>query len=908
MKFTAPFESSAHITILSAAEHAGHDREALRRLLWLVNAHPTLVAHVQVFRNVLAMLESAACQPEELAWAGDWAVDIPAWRALCRWMSHDRLVLARLPGLDEFDRQPRHAHDNPHVRQGVGRHGVAACLWNRHQNAPTYPPEASSPDSASRYFTLQTQVFLSYVESRHRLSDLGTYEHHAGLDEWPVAPAPTSALGLAVREFSHAHYAALLSQFPAAASPLEYTRALIGSEFVVDESLFPATGDSSDSLILDAVRYLETIRRYFRRFALVMGGWVPPQRRRQGRGGSGGHGWRSGFVHYQPGSRVLISKRDPTPDDPDLPYQQSDQVWIDLTVEEDGCAGTMAGEVERLENLEALFRLYDPEEIGGRLHQRRLQDLAMESHAQHFAFDYTRPTREELFDLHQHLESAIDDYLHGNPGNVQKARIRARAALILKVMIALGQPLECARQLRFATISARQLFRGELPAVDGPTLLLVDAEAGVPCCGPVAGFCMPAIGPAYQRALTDPPEDVDETPGVGLEEINRPLVDAFLLPDALGVGQQLHRFLEKQERPNHYIFGVEPAAAKSSALELLRETAHDRLTPEKIRRVLPGVLRDQGFDQTVGWMLTGDTTRANEPRMFYTRHSVANLQRAYARATRRLARDLGTQPLSPDILDSIGSENAPSVGARFVIRRDDLKGLITGLKEQLKDYRRMPLELSGIQRYHDAYLLFTWLMQSLHTTVRPTSRPNGLYTSWTNAAGTGKPIWVGLAEKDNRYSEKARAICLPPLLDAQFFHYRQHFRALSRRLGLSHKLKSQKQADLPLLVIGGGGKIQALRPAWIEEQLRSRFAPLPANFHRSFLRTELLERGCCPEAVDAFMGHANLGESPYSLHSTLDYGLFWAEIENALRSLHEALELEAIPSRLVPFPSRVSPA
>lgn len=906
MKFTAPFESPAHLSIIGAAENAGHDRDALRRLLWLVNAHPTLVAHAQVFQNVLAMLESASCQPDELAWASDWALDVPSWHALCRWMSDDRQLLAKLPGLDEFDRQPRHEHDNPHVRQGVGRHGVAACLWNRHESSPSYPPEANGPVSAKHYFTLQTEVFLSYVESRHRLSDLGAYEHHAGLDEWPVAPAPTAALGLAVREFSHAHYAALLSQFPAAASPLEYTRALTGSEFVVDESLFPTTGDSSDSLVLDAVRYLETIRRYFRRFALVMGGWVPPQRRRQGRGGSGGHGWRSGFVHYQPGSRVLISKREPRPDDPDMPYQQSDQVWIDLAVEDDGCAGTMTGEVERLENLEALFRLYDPEEIGGRLHQRRLQDLAMESHAQHFGFDYARPTREELFDLHLHLESVIDDYLHGNPVNVQKARMRARAALILKVMITLGQSLERARQLRFAMISAQQLLRGELPVVDEPTLLLVESEEDVPCCGPVAGFCMPSNGPDYQLELADQPEDVDETPGVRLEEINRPLVEAFLLPDTLGVGQQLHLFMQKQERPNRYVFGVEPAVAKSSTLELLRETGHDRLTPEKICRVLPGVLLDQGFDQTVTWMLTCDASRANEPRMFYSRHSVANLQRAYARATRRIARDLGTQPMSPDIPDPLGSENAPSVGARFVIRLDDLKGMITSLKEQLKDPRRMPLELPGIRRYHDAYLLFTWLMQSLHTSVRPISRPNGIYAFW-NAATETHP-WVGLSEKDNRYSGKARPVRLAPLLEAQFAHYQQHLRALANRLGLSYKLRAQTQEDLPLFVVADGGKIEVLRPKWIETQLRKRYAPLPANFHRAFLRTELLERGCGPETVDAFMGHANVGEAPFSRYATFDYGLFWPSIENALRSIHEELGLEAIPSRLMPFPARVSHA
>ncbi len=381
---------------------------------------------------------------------------------------------------------------------------------------------------------------------------------------------------------------------------------------------------------------------------------------------------------------------------------------------------------------------------------------------------------------------------------------------------------------------------------------------------------------------------------------------SYILPDALGVGLQLHAFLQKQERPNAYVFGVEPEVAQSSAKAILRETGHERLSLDKVCQVLPGILANQGCDQTMAWMLSCDSSRANEPRMFYTRHSVAKLQRAYALAVRRLGHDLGMKSELLDLPDPIGSESAPSVGARFVIRLEDLKGLVSGLKEQLKDHRRTPLELSGIRRHHDAYLLFTWLMQSLHTAVRPTSRPNTLY-SFRNETAESSP-WAGLSEKDSRYSEKARPVRLTPLLEAQFAHYRQHLQALARRLGLSHKLKAQAQQDLPLFVVGESGKIEVLRPTWLEEQLRRRFAPLPANFHRAFLRTELLERGCSPEAVDAFMGHANLGEAPFSRYATFDYRIFWPGIESALCSIHEELGLEPIPSRLVPFPTRAYPA
>lgn len=531
MKFVAPAESIAHQSLLHAAEKSGHDRDALRRLLWLINAHPNLVAHAQVFENILAMLGSPACEAEQLAWAGAWTRDVPDCHVLCDWIVRSRQVLSSLPGLNEFDRQPRNENDNPHLGYGVARHGVMACLWSRHELSPSYPPRENRQDGAKRYFGLQIQVLLSYIESRHRLSDLDTYERYTGEDESPVAPSPTAGLSVAVREFSHAQHEALLAQFPDSASPVEYANALSSTEFDLDERFLPGMLDFGENTGTDAIRYLETIRRYFRRFALVMGGWVPPQKKRKARPGPGGHGWRSGFVHYQPGSHVLISRREDIPEDPDIPYQQGDRVWVELDNEEDRSSIAWANEIEQLENLQEIFQLYDPEDLEGRIQQMRLQDLARESHAQQFSFDYARLTKQELFDLYVHLEQVISEYLQGSPNNVQKARNRARAALIVKVMLVLGLSREHARQLKFTTIGARQFIDGDLPIVEAPTLLLVDSDGNCPVCGPVAGFCMPAIGPRYRQEL---PEELDD--------INRPLADGFVLPDHIGVGRQLHDY------------------------------------------------------------------------------------------------------------------------------------------------------------------------------------------------------------------------------------------------------------------------------------------------------------------------------------------------------------------------------
>lgn len=621
MKFVTPLESAAHRSLLNEAERCGLNGDALRRLLWLVNAHPVLVAHAQMLSNLLAHLRSPACEPEILAWAGEWKEDLPEWRSVCDWVSENRERLSKLDGLEAFDKQPKHKNDHPHLRHGVARHGVAACLWNRHESAPTYPPDDNCDQAEARYFHLQSMVFLSYAESRFRISTLEFYEQYGGTEEAPAPLGLTSGLSLAVREFSHARYETILHQFPEGISPIEFARQLKSSKFHMD-----------DSLAKNATRHLDEIVRYFRRFSQFMNSGPRTRQRRRTNGGSGGHGWRSGFVHFQRNGRVFIARRPARPADSDIPYQQSDQVWIAL----DPCEKNQAtaDEIEQLENLEELFRLYDPLELGHQLEQRRRQDLAVESHVQQLPFAYTRLTRAELSTLYLHLEEVIQDYLHGSPKNVQKARSRARAALILKVMLFLGLPLDVARQLRFSRIRPQQLAQGSLPAADGPTLLLLEQDQG--CHGPVAGFCMPGIAPSYRRKLSDK-----------LKDINRPLVDAFILSDVLGVGKQLYDFLNKRERPNAHVFGVEPDIARASVREILGESGYDRLSPEKVRLVLPGILHDQGHDQTVGWMLMCDRSMANAPRMHYTRHSVVNLQRAYYRAARRLARDLGMKVDAP---------------------------------------------------------------------------------------------------------------------------------------------------------------------------------------------------------------------------------------------------------------------
>jgi hypothetical protein len=662
MKFDAPSNSAAHQSLLKAAEAQGMNVEALRRLLWLINAHPELVAHGQVFENLDAVFRSVLCIPEHLAWAGSWGEDIPDWQRLCRWISTDKVSLAEMPGLAEFDRQPKHKHDNPHLRHGVARHGVVASLWSRHQATPEYPPGEDSPLSARQYFYLQTLTTLAYMECRHKLSTVDFYSTYEGDGEAPIAPSPTAALGLAIREFSHIKYGPLLAQFPVANTPVDFVKLLSETHFNLDALLSTEPDADPDALVLDAARYLDAVQRFFRRFLMVTEDWKPPQNRRKRQGGGGGHGWRSGFVHFKGCDRIHLKRPRSRCEDPDIPQDDLTSVWIRLGADGWEEMNTFGAEMEQLEDMEALFHLYQPGESPPNLHQQHLQNLAVLTHAQNIPFHLSRPTPHELRHLGRVLESAINVYLRGNPSNIQTARSRARAALLIKSMLLLGVPIDQARRIRFEYINTNQMAEGDLPVMAAPVLLLYDASAEAQHYSGVAGFCMPAVQPHYKKNI---PEE--------LEEINRPEAAALLLPDHFGLGRQLKHFLEKGERPNDFIFGIDPDIARDAVKELLKESGQDRLSWDKLASALSGVLLDQGNDQTIAWMVTGDLTRAEEPRMHYTRHSVVTLQRAYGRAANRVARDLGMTACPNDLPDPLGSESAPGLGASLVITHQDLK-------------------------------------------------------------------------------------------------------------------------------------------------------------------------------------------------------------------------------------------
>lgn len=212
LKFDAPKNSAAHQALIASAGSEGLDTEAVRGLLWLINAHPALIAHDYVFRHIGQILKSDLCSDENLTWAAGWKDNISAWQAFCAWIDLKASALANEhSALAELTKTGTDHRKNPLIRQGATRHGIVTALRTIHESAI----DGSQTEEQKRYLHLQGHCMLAFIEARFKESTRDEYESYEGVEEFPKnAPTPSDPVGLAIRTLSHNKWKDLLERLP----------------------------------------------------------------------------------------------------------------------------------------------------------------------------------------------------------------------------------------------------------------------------------------------------------------------------------------------------------------------------------------------------------------------------------------------------------------------------------------------------------------------------------------------------------------------------------------------------------------------------------------------------------------------------------------------------------------------
>ena len=871
----APAESPAFKAVLAVAAQSGVDQDALTRLFWLMNAHPRLLGHQRCLQNLASLLSTPEFLDGVHGWADAWTADIPAWAHAARWASG--LSHTDRPALDAFVRAPRDHRHHVMMRHGINRHPCAGALWIRHHSDPEESLPTASLAAPGRMFRLlEWHLFCSQVEARGRRSTLEQYLKYDLPAEWPAWPRPAAAVGLAVRQLSYRESDTLLKELPYQPRLDEFADALVKQK---EQLLVEFEDAAMQQRIVALISYFQDVKS-------VLDGQPTKPKREGGSGRGGGRQGVPGFVHFTTSPGVFFEPPEPASGDEDVPCRNATRVHIlndELTPQT--ITDLEVQGIAPAEDLRPIMDLFPIEERPGGIHSLWTMRQATEAAAHKNYWDKSQLTPLEVAALLDAINLNEPDRSTPFDKGLDEA-----ARLTLSCMLVFGCGFEDARTIR--TLSSTEL---SARAVTGDSLatrfVLVDEETGL-----CTGFAVPAIGPRYTSRLPD----------CFFQNANaaQPFIT---LPDLTGLGLALLQHQRRTNNPSEGpVFCESPAELEGEVERLLASTnrgldavTRPRLTTTKVSRKLPSMLSRAGVDEVGVAILCGDRRYEGQARLHYTQHQSDDLAKAYTKAIRRLFAEAG-HPIAPSGLPVPPSAGVV-VGARLIVTTANLRAFIGGLRTELAE--APSLTRSARHRYHQAFMLYALVMQGLLMSVRPSNQPERLLADLL-AHGRlldREDFVAALVEKDDQYESRARAVAVPNRLRRQFGHLIDHAEATWRWRPVDLAIPSTTLAQsLFLDWADDQAKPHAhvVDVQWLTRQLAQFGLPAPANFTRAYVRTWLIRDGCAEQVVDAFLGHAAVGQSPLAMHGTFDFAHHLVEIGARLERMADELGLEPVRSRL----------
>jgi hypothetical protein len=223
----------------------------------------------------------------------------------------------------------------------------------------------------------------------------------------------------------------------------------------------------------------------------------------------------------------------------------------------------------------------------------------------------------------------------------------------------------------------------------------------------------------------------------------------------------------------------------------------------------------------------------------------------------------------------IGHEHG-TAGTPYRPTRKAVCALVSGLIEQTAVHLANIVGRDGIIAFHNSIMRYTAIMFAFSTGFRAVTSP--LLPPAQIDEDTGFAV---ISDKDGSDYYNARIVWLPPVCIKQYRLYFDHLEALLPKLEhldleLFYQLKDLLTQDYPadrlplFFLLDRQGESQKITPTDLWKNIRENLQyDLPANASRHYLRSNLLEKGCPPEVISAFMGHWERGQEPWGRNSAL---------------------------------------
>lgn len=832
MKPLAPKRSKEYLALLESAPDVV-TRLALRRFLWQINAHWELISLPIVCQNVREMLDLAVN-----VWRFDLEkLGLSDWQEAIDWIHKNEIQLAEAIGGD-FGAQFSGQGNHPLMGDGVIRHSVYATLCNSHIN-PTN----------NSYRLLQAHLLFAKIAVMREYTSLDQYESYARIPALLEKKAYPYNAALAIRSMSEGRSPNLLEAFSVGLPPLEFLRALhdvipaapkdIGRYSNLVVFLRKAFGSAEQAQRPWHPRSGASAER-----SRVHGGstdWSPIQREENPfEDPSDNSSHRRGYHSTTTRCRYGALEAKERLDVDDCPDEDEEDEDVDRTGFDDAAFQRAPGSFHEVSATQAM-------------HVQMVNQLFPWAYGELNVSEIT-PLMERYLRLRATSET---QELVSEPMAADKLEVLA----LVQVMLWTSSSLERAQSLRVLDSTTSGRF--------ADLSLRFKTEDGI------ARWRIRAPLPHYRRPQSPVPEDM-----------NRIQFEFIELPDVAD-GSFLIRELLKSRKDKADVTSQQPSSSRAATRVFTHTPSWyrkqfrsllppgTRVTESRLSKfLLTRILMESGGDVTAAAIITGTAPQIAKVKLFYACPLVSRLQRIYVNVATGLKNELWqTIKQTPPVPIHVQLDSRPIyIGSRLCPTLNAVQKAVAKIKRELKD-TSPTLEL---QHYHNLFTLYTMLMFFYTTGVR------GIRTPYIDLSDIELESGLStLTDKDSGVGYKSRLVRFTPTLIEQMKCYEDF---------ISRSPYVYRMLDSPCFLLGPDLHPIEVRPRTLAPLLKD-ILPFPVNIHRRFISSELLDTGCPPEVVSAWMGHWHRGEEPWGRFSSFSHGEFCRTLEHFLDPLLAKLGL-----------------
>ena len=334
----------------------------------------------------------------------------------------------------------------------------------------------------------------------------------------------------------------------------------------------------------------------------------------------------------------------------------------------------------------------------------------------------------------------------------------------------------------------------------------------------------------------------------------------------------------------------------AEARSFLRKLNRQKLLQITLARVsnymVRQLAREPGSDIASAMYMSGRKNFWCQSRMHYTAHSQERMRTIFENVILRIeSTAVGVKQPHVQVPPRTGIKSSV-IGTPYRPTYDAISDMVSSLKGQIT-YRRKGIDFKSgrqLRDFHFFYTLYTCLFVNFASTFRAVHDPSFKPSEYDPQTG-----FAVLRDKDSQDGYNTRLIWIWDECLKQLDAYRSHLEKLHslyvpfRRL-LKDAEWCQRGGDRSssYFLILDNKQFDFIAPGIFQKHLDNylKFS-LPANCHRHYLRSELIESGCSLDVVDAFLGHWSRGEEPWSRFSGLSPIVFARELKEHLEPILE---------------------